>query len=815
MYANFFDMMTSISLLPNITYPTRITRTTATIIDNIFSNSLEDIVVSGIISNKSISDHQIIFSSFDNFISRKKQSNTTKTTKLIDYDSLKNEISQTIHTSLNKDLNGDPNQNYNTLENKLTSAIHKHTQTKNRKLNKFKHKKNPWITKGLIKSIKFRDKLHLKSKTSRLTIEEYQNIKTNIKTYTTIIKRLIRKLKRRYLSNKFEEHKSNLRKTWQLINDVMGRDKKDTTADIFIIDRKEITDPKEIANQFNQFFINIGSSDENDEFEENGFKEYLNTERLYDNFQFDLINEQQTISIISHIKTKYSYGYDNISSALLKIIINEISPSLTLIINQCLSTGIFPDNLKIAKVIPVYKKGNAKLIDNYRPISLLPTISKIFESAIYSQLYEYFEHNHIITDSQYGFRKSHSTVYTATELIDRLTKKLDNNQIPFNIYIDLSKAFDTINHTILLSKLHYYGIRNTALTLLKSYLTNRKQYCDFKGTNSAMLSINNGVPQGSILGPLFFILYINDFHLSSNKFTFLMYADDTTLLSTYDAFHDNTNHDMSTIERNINKELLRITTWLTRNKLLINSTKTKMTVFHTPQRHVIYPDIIINNTHVETVDNFKLLGITINKHLQWNTHIEHISIKVSKYIGVLNRLKYTLPPRILHTLYNTLILPHFNYGLLVWGHDTTRLHILQKRAIRTITNSKYNSHTEPLCKLLNIIKLPDLYKLELYKLYFKIENEHVPYYLTTVLNPLTHHYNTRREAIQQFKITHAFAQHNCLFSMIDLINKSPIIKLRVTTCHDITSFVISVKRDILDSYEFFCSVRNCYVCTST
>ena len=328
-----------------------------------------------------------------------------------------------------------------------------------------------------------------------------------------------------------------------------------------------------------------------------------------------------------------------------------------------------------------------------------------------------------------------------------------------------------------------------------------------------MLPIYKGVPQGSILGPLLFILYVNDFQFSSEKFTFLMYADDTTLLSTYDTFHEATNTDIATIERNINKELILITTWLERNKLLINSTNTKMTVYHTQQNHITYPDIRINNSNVDIVDDFKLLGITINKHLKWNTHVENISIKVSKYIGVLNRLKHTLPPRILYTLYNTLILPHFNYGLLLLGHDNARL---QKHAIRTITISKYNSHTEPLCKLLHIIKLPDLYKLELYmyKLYYKIHREPIPYYLTTILNPLTHHYNTRREAVQQLKTLHTFAQHNCLFSMIDLINKSPTIKLRVTTSHNISSFVFSIKRDILDDYEFFCSVRDCYVCSN-
>ena len=188
-----------------------------------------------------------------------------------------------------------------------------------------------------------------------------------------------------------------------------------------------------------------------------------------------------------------------------------------------------------------------------------------------------------------------------------------------------------------------------------------------------------------------------------------MYTDNTTLLSTYDTFHTNTDTDIATIQRNINEELLLVTTWLSRNKLLIITTKTKMTVFHTQQKHInlSYPDVIINNSHVESVDDFKLLGITVNKHLKWNTHIENTAIKVSKYIGVLNRLKHTLPPGIFYTLYNTLIIPHFNYGLILWGHHNTRLH---KRAIRTITNSRHNSHTEPICKLLNIIELPYLYK---------------------------------------------------------------------------------------------------------
>ena len=566
--------------------------------------------------------------------------------------------------NLKTNIHDDPNNNYNIFEDKLTKAIQKHTIEKQIKFNKFKHKKNPWMSEGLLKSIRFRDKMHLKLKSQGQTAEQYADLKTNIKTYNRIIKRLIRKLKRQYMTTRFEQCKSNIKKTWNILNEVLGRAKRDTTSESFIIDQHKISDPKLIANHFNNFFINIGNSDTHTD--NDGFNKYLGHEQSH-NFKFDTITNNETIRIITNIKSKHSCGHDSISTALLKQIKTEVSPSITLIINQCLTTGIFPNKLKIAKVVPVFKKGDNELLNNYRPISVLPSISKIFETVIYNQLYDYLQEHHVITNSQYGFRKKHSTEYTAIELVDRIMEKLDRNKVPFNIYIDLSKAFDMIDHNILLFKLHHYGIRNGALNLLKNYFTGRKQYCHFKNNDSSLLNIHKGVPQGSILGPLLFILYINDFIYSSDRFEFLMYADDTTLFSTYDKFENIDDKTIETIQTNINKELFLIVSWLHCNKLLINTTKTKMTIFHTPHREVIYPKIKINNTSVEIVGEFKFLGIFIDKHLKWSTHIEFIANKISKYIGVINRLKHTLPPRILLTLYNTLILPHLNYGLVLWG----------------------------------------------------------------------------------------------------------------------------------------------------
>ena len=246
------------------------------------------------------------------------------------------------------------------------------------------------------------------------------------------------------------------------------------------------------------------------------------------------IEEFKVIQVIDRLKNKSSKGIDGISNNLIKTAKYVFAKPLTLIINQMLYSGIFPEQLKVSKIIPLHKANDKLLLTNYRPIALLPSISKIFEYILLEQLTNHFIENKLLSPQQYGFRAKHSTELAALNLVDYLTYKLDNGIIPINIYIDLSKVFDTLIHSILLDKMSYYGVNGVAKNLLQSYLSHRHQVVDFNGSTSDTLEIKTGVPQGSVLGPFLFSVYINDLPPCTDIFNMIMYADDTIAKEFYE-----------------------------------------------------------------------------------------------------------------------------------------------------------------------------------------------------------------------------------------------------------------------------------------
>ena len=331
--------------------------------------------------------------------------------------------------------------------------------------------------------------------------------------------------------------------------------------------------------------------------------------------------------------------------------------------------------MKIAKVTPIYKKDDKKFIKNYRPISVLPVISKVFETVICDQLCEYFSSKNLLCSQQYGFRKNSSTELAALEVIDRLLTQLDGQLIPINFYLDLSKAFDSLNHNILLNKLSYYGVTHMANTLLRSYLSNRKQYVMVGDVRSSTQPITSGVPQGSVIGPFLFNVLINDIIKSSDKFNFILYADDTTLNSTLDVFGDTVNE----IQLAIMMDLQKISKWLDLNKLCLNITKSKFMLFHMPQRITPQLHLNIKGSPIENVNEFNFLGLTLDCNLNFKPHTKIIAAKISRVIGVLHKLKYIFPAYLLCMIYNSLILPHLNYSLLAWGIQCPNIELLQKK----------------------------------------------------------------------------------------------------------------------------------------
>ena len=443
------------------------------------------------------------------------------------------------------------------------------------------------------------------------------------------------------------------------------------------------------------------------------------------------------------LKLNKSPGYDEISFNVIKKCFGSLHKPLLHIFDQSLRNGIFPDELKIAKVTPLFKKGIDSDLGNYRPISVLPCFSKVLEKIMYNRLYNHLNENNILYNKQFGFQKKHSTEHAILQLVDQVNNSFEKNQFTLGVFIDLSKAFDTVDHKTLISKLRNYGIRGHNLQWFESYLNNRKQFITYNNNNTSFKEITCGVPQGSILGPLLFLIYVNDLSQASQILDPIMFADDTNLFYSHS--------EIKTLFETVNCELENINQWFKANKLSLNIDKTNYTLFHKnsikDKIPLKMPTLKIGSKIIKKTSFIKFLGVMLDENISWKNHIKTVENKLAKNIGLLYRAKQFLDEKSLKTIYFSYIHSFLNYANIAWAstHFTKlkTINYKQKQAVRIVFDEDRLCHSRPLLKNLNALNVYQINLFQQLNLMHKFSNGNLPKIFNNTFKKPDHKYPTK------------------------------------------------------------------------
>lgn len=676
------DLASSNGFIQVINKPTRVTDHSATLIDHVYTNQIHDMLSCGVVTYDmsdhlgtyikiGLQNHIGVAHNMNNFAQQFPKVNAENLEKFQGL--LKQETWEDVLYEPNTQLKYDKfinvyTKHYDTAFPKPSNARRKH-QRKNPK---------PWILPWLEDACNRKNELYYKFIKHPTTSNEIK-----YKKMKKFVDKHINKTKNKFYASYFEKHNSDSRKQWQMLNSLLNRNKtKTSTIKLQDCGGVNICKPVDVAQKFNDYFstiaenlkVNIVNNDPSQ-----NFQTWLK-DPVPDSMYITPTHPDEINNTIGSLKLKTTSD-TNIGALKAAAAVPGFNGIMSNIINSSFQRGIFPTQLKVAKVVPIHKTGKKTEISNYRPISLLSAFSKIFEKIMHSRLYNFLQQNNSLTDLQFGFRQKRSCEHALLVAQNELLHAINKKQIALLLLIDFSKAFDMVNHDILLQKLNHYGIRGIANDWFRSYLENREQYVSVGGQNSNKQKLKYSVPQGSILGPLLFIIYINDMPNINKLAKFILYADDANIIIT-----GNTLAEISSIFAELSSAL---TNWVSHNELLLNAKKTNYMIF-TRKRNLAYNTLIpkINGISIERKSVAKFLGVLVDDKLSWSQHIAAIKAKMSRYIGILYKLKKVLPLKARILTFNSLVQSHINYCSLVWGCTTKNkidsIFSTQKKAMRAI-----------------------------------------------------------------------------------------------------------------------------------
>ena len=602
----------------------------------------------------------------------------------------------------------DANQFATYLDQFLFGLLNKYFPFKNKSIGK-KRLNSPWLTQDVLRCVDKKHRWFRLMKRGLIARESF-------KRYEKALRELLQMAEEDYHVQKLGSLSRNLKKNWRILNSLLGK-RKSQIADHFIINNEPIYDPKSIADAFNNYFVSHPMELHNSI--PDSTQDYSNLIPInLNSMALRYTTDQEVFELIKNIKKEG--GKFDLTVRFLKICNAYVSPLFRQLFNICIDQSTYPDILKISKITPLHKKNAKTELKNYRPISVLCNLSKIFDSLLHSRIRCFFEEQGLLSGNQFGFRKDRSTELAACQLIDKITPAFQKGSYCICVFLDYSACFDTISRNILFSKLDKYGIRGLTLDFMKSYFQNRTQVVNYMDAKSKPMNQEIGIIQGSKNAPILFDIYSNDINFILTNEENVLYADDTGVVYVHD--------DLNFLTNLVNRKLDEVLEWCKFNKVLLNPLKSEYMVL-THKKVLVDPIIRIGNDTVKRTSTFKYLGVYIDEKLNFNSHKDYLKIKLSQFKGITFRLKRYLNLASAKKMYYACIYSIICYGITVWGgilQCTTKgreLEDLHSRIIKNLFQHHCKNSNESIFKSMEILKLVDIHKQRASFYMYKIVKE--------------------------------------------------------------------------------------------